>query len=119
MKHPLPKYIPEEVGYGDKVNITNKGGSTTLVPREPGNSKSVTGSRDHHTNQIDAYFLGQLLALYQGNVFSRLNLDAGRLNDLIDQDIVVPLSSEPSVDAMARFRVDLGAASEFFNSLTN
>ena len=127
--HRLPKFIPEELmlhdGASGRVKITTvdlpkvDGSKTTAVPRANDNGKKISPNSPGRPNGKDAYFLSQLLSVYGNNSFKRLNLDAGRLNDLIDLELVIPLANmTPRKDPSAEFSIDLDSVMAFFGSVS-
>ncbi len=108
----MPAYIPAELGLGDKTKLTVRS-SRTAVPPVEGQAyrKNPVNDSDTIERRRDAYFLGLLIALYQGREFRRWDLDAGRLNRLWCDDILVVVVPEDSAgDPEAVYRLDIARA---------
>ena len=119
MNHSIPEFIPAEVGLGDKVKLTIRGNSSVAVPSEEVPYRKSPSDNESLSRRIDAYFLGILLALYQGRPFERGNLDAGRLNRLVGAEILlVDGDRHNSRSSTARLRVDLRRALALFEALS-
>jgi hypothetical protein len=117
-KHPIPEFIPGELGLGEKTKLTVKHKSSTPVPPEEGDGtypKSPTGGRDDEGLRRDLFFFGTLFALYGEQPFPRGNLDAGRMNRLWSLHCLV-LAGEylEGKDPERYFRLDARAASLAF-----
>lgn len=112
MRHRIPEFIPADKGLGSRTKLTTRTRSTTPVPPRNGKQYAKNPINDNDTDERrrDVYFLRQLISLYPGTVFRRWNLDAGRLNRLWCDDILIVCGTHTDTDASAEFRIDMSRA---------